>query len=105
MDRDVPRLKADFFKAFGNPVRIRLLEVLTQGEQSVADLLPLIGTKQSHLSQQLGILRRAGLVTNRREGSSVIYSVTDPRVGDFLTLSREMLVDILGASQGELQSS
>jgi DNA-binding transcriptional ArsR family regulator len=105
MHSDIPRLKADFFKVLGHPVRIRILEVLTQGEQSVSDLQPLIGTEQAHLSQQLGILRRAGLVSSRRKGPMVIYAVADQRVEEILSLSREMLLDILAASASELQSS
>ena len=103
--RDIPRLKAEFFKALGHPLRIRILELLAEGELSVADLLAEVGAEQSHLSQQLGILRRAGFVVSRREGASVVYSVADERIADLLAVSRQMLIDMLTASRDELQVS
>ena len=103
--RDIPRLKAEFFKALGHPLRIRVLELLAEGERSVAELLAEVGAEQSHLSQQLGILRRAGFVVSRREGASVVYSVADERIAELLAVSRQMLIDMLTASRDELQVS
>lgn len=103
--RDIPRLKAEFFKALGHPLRIRILELLADRERSVAELLAEVGAEQSHLSQQLGILRRAGFVISRREGASVIYSVADERISELLAVSRQMLIDMLTASRDELQVS
>ena len=65
----VSEVKAELFKALGHPARIRVLEVLSEGERSVGELQPLVGIESSHLSQQLGILRRAGLVTTRKDGA------------------------------------
>ncbi len=104
MKQQIPRLKAEFFKTLGHPVRIRALELLSEGELSVSELREAVGTEQSHLSQQLGILRRAGLVETRREGSSVFYSLADPRVEELLSVSRELLLEIVKASQTELQT-
>jgi ArsR family transcriptional regulator len=105
MKRDIPRRKAEFFKALGHPVRIRVLELLVGGEQTVGSLLEQIDAEQSHLSQQLGVLRRAELVESRREGSSVVYSLADERIEELLAVSREILVEQLRASQHELQIS
>ncbi|WP_197286001.1 helix-turn-helix transcriptional regulator, partial [Mycobacterium sp. UM_11] len=55
------QLKAEFFKTLGHPARIRILELLVTGEKSVAELLPEVGLEASNLSQQLGVLRRAGV--------------------------------------------
>lgn len=105
MTYEIPRLKADFFKTLAHPVRIRVLELLVDGEKSVSELREAVGTEQSHLSQQLGILRRAGLVESRREGPSVYYSLTDDRVQELLGTARAMLLDILKASQSALQTA
>lgn len=105
MKQQIPRLKADFFKTLGHPLRIRALELLVDGEKSVTDLREAIGTEQSHLSQQLGILRRAGLVTTRRNGPSVIYSLADPQIEELLAVSRALLLGIVESSQSELQLS
>lgn len=98
----VPALKAEFFKAIGHPVRIRALELLSEGERSVSDLLAAVDVSQAHLSQQLAILRRAGLVVARREGANVFYALTDARMADLLAVAREMLVDMATATRDEL---
>jgi DNA-binding transcriptional ArsR family regulator len=103
--RDIPRLKAEFFKALGHPLRIRVLELLSQDDQSVSALLEQTAVEQSHLSQQLGVLRRAGFVVARREGSNVIYALADPRIAELLALSRQMLLDMVTATRDELRAS
>ncbi|MCU0269787.1 MAG: metalloregulator ArsR/SmtB family transcription factor [Acidimicrobiales bacterium] len=90
--RPVSELEAQLFKALGHPARIRILELLTDGERTVGDLQPLVGIESSHLSQQLGVLRRAGLVTSRREGSSARYALRDPLVADLLAVTRQLLL-------------
>ncbi len=92
-------VKADMFKALGHPARIRALEVLAEGERSVGDLQPLVGIESSHLSQQLGVLRRAGLVTTRKEGSSVIYALKDPLVADLLLVAKRFLLSSLSETR------
>ena len=61
------QLKADFFKTLGHPARIRVLELPSDREHAVAEMLPQAGTGPAHLSQQLAVLRRAGLVASRKE--------------------------------------
>jgi len=85
-------VKAELFKALAHPARIRALEILADGERSVGELQPLVGIESSHLSQQLGVLRRAGLVTTRKEGSSVFYAVRDPLVVDLLLAAKRLLL-------------
>jgi ArsR family transcriptional regulator len=103
--RDIPRLKAEFFKALGHPLRIRALELLAEHERSVSELLEHMDVEQPHLSQQLGVLRRAGFVVGHRRGSSVVYALADPRVAELLKLSRQMLLDMLTAGRDELAAS
>lgn len=103
--RDIPRLKAEFFKALGHPVRIRILELLRERDHTVGDLLADIRVEQPYLSQQLAVLRRAGFVVSRREAGGVVYAMADPRVADLLTLSREMLLDMVTATRDELRRS
>lgn len=95
MTRPIYQVKADFFKTLGHPARIRVLELLRDGERSVGELIPDVGLEASHLSQQLGIMRRAGLVQSRKDGSSVLYSVTDPRLFDLLAVAKEILTSSL----------
>jgi DNA-binding transcriptional ArsR family regulator len=82
--------KAELFKALGHPVRIRILELLRDGERSVSDLQAGLEVEMSSVSQQLSVLRARGLVTGRREGTMVYYSVVDQRVYDLLDTARAM---------------
>ncbi len=99
LSRPLSEIKADLFKALGHPARVRALEVLAEGERTVGDLQPLVGIESSHLSQQLGVLRRAGLVTTRKEGSSVVYSLKDPLVADLLVAAKRLLLATLAETR------
>lgn len=95
----IASVKADLFKAIAHPARIRALEILSNGPRSVGELQPDIGIEPSHLSQQLAVLRRAGLVTARKEGNSVIYSIKDPVLIDLLGAARRLLVNSLAQTR------
>ena len=95
MSVPLSEIKAELFKALGHPARVRILEVLSEGEQSVGAMQPEVGIELSHLSQQLGVLRRAGLVVSRKEGSSVIYSVKDDLVIELLAVAKRFLLSSL----------
>lgn len=92
------KVKAEFFKTLGHPARIRVLEVLRGGEHSVGELVEAVGLEQSHVSQQLAVLRRGGLVQTRREGTTVYYSVSDPRMFHLLETAKEMIATSLAGS-------
>ncbi len=101
-ERPIPELKAGLFRALAHPARIRALEVLSEGPRSVGELQPLVGIESSHLSQQLGVLRRADLVTTRKDGSSVVYAIADPELSTLLASARRLLINRLTADQGTL---
>jgi DNA-binding transcriptional ArsR family regulator len=93
-------LKAEFFRVLGHPARVRILELLRDGDRSVGDLQEALGLDSSGTSQHLGALRRQGLLDSRREGTSVYYSVRDPRMFQLLEVARQ----ILGATLADRQS-
>jgi DNA-binding transcriptional ArsR family regulator len=95
VSRPLYQLKAEFFKTLGHPARIRVLELLSQREHAVAELLPEVGVEAANLSQQLAVLRRAGLVVTRKEGSTVFYSLTSPQVAELLAVARTILTTVL----------
>jgi DNA-binding transcriptional ArsR family regulator len=95
----ISELKAEMFRALSHPARIRILETLANGERSVGEMQPEIGIELSHLSQQLGVLRRAGLVATRKEGQSVFYSVKDPLVIDLLGVAKQLLISSLAETR------
>lgn len=95
----ISEIKAELFRALAHPARIRVLEVLAEGEASVGEMQPLVGIESSHLSQQLGVLRRAGLVTTRKEGSTVFYALRDPEVATLLAVAKRFLINTFSESQ------
>ena len=93
--RPLYQLKAEFFKTLGHPARIRILELLSERDRSVGELLPEIGIESSNLSQQLGVLRRAGVVDARKDGNTVIYSIASPDIAELLAVARKVLTTVL----------
>ena len=98
MSSTISEREAELFRALSHPARIRVLEVLSSGERSVAELAGLVGIEASHLSQQVGVLRRAGLVTSRKERSSVFYALVDPTVAELLSMAKRVLISMLTES-------
>jgi len=103
LGRPLPEVKAELFRALAHPARIRVLEVLGDGPHSVGELQPLVGIESSHLSQQLAVLRRAGLVTTEKQGSTVTYAVADPELTALLASARRLLINRLSATRGVLE--
>lgn len=95
------QMKADFFKTLGHPARIRVLELLSERDHAVSEMLPEVGIEPANLSQQLAVLRRTGLVTARREGLSVTYALASPRVAELLVTARAILTGVVNG-QAEL---
>jgi ArsR family transcriptional regulator len=87
--------KAEFFRMLGHPVRIRALELLQEGPMPVRELLARIEVEPSALSQQLAVLRRSGIVTSSREGSTVVYALTGGDVAELLRAARRILTEML----------
>jgi len=83
--------KAALFRILGHPVRVRILDLLRDGPRSVGDLQAALGLDSSGTSQHLGALRRHGLLESAKEGTSVFYSVKDPRTFELLAVAREIL--------------
>jgi ArsR family transcriptional regulator, cadmium/lead-responsive transcriptional repressor len=84
---------AKYFRAFGDPTRLRILGALTEGESSVGELVDLIGAPQPKVSSHLACLRWCGFVESRREFRTVHYRIADRRVEEMITLARSLLAD------------
>jgi DNA-binding transcriptional ArsR family regulator len=93
--------KAELFRTLGHPVRIRVLELLQDGPKQVRELLTEIDVEASNLSQQLAVLRRAGLVTSSREGALVMYALSSADVAALLAAARGILGAVL-SDRGKL---
>ena len=103
MNQPLHRFKAEFFKALGHPARIVLLEALRAGEKSVNELQSILGIDQSSVSRQLAVLRTRNIVEDRKEGTTVYYSVRDPAVFQLLDIAREIFNNHLIDTHAMLQ--
>src|SRR5665811_414542 len=83
--------KAQLFRALGHPVRIRILELLTDRERTVGDLQSELNLDSSGTSQHLSALRQQGVLESRRAGTSVYYRIRDPRVSQLLAVAKQIL--------------
>ena len=78
------------FKALMHPARLEILDVLRDGEQCVCHIEAMLGLRQAYISQQLSVLRDAGLVQDRRDGWNIYYHVADPQVYAIIDAARRM---------------
>jgi DNA-binding transcriptional ArsR family regulator len=86
MQDSLRRFKADVFQALAHPTRITVLELLANGELSAGALVERLGIEQANVSQHLAVLRAKQLVSNRKVGNQVFYSVRDPLLIKVLNL-------------------
>ena len=103
LDQPIYAAKADLFRALGHPARIRILELLVEGEQPVSSLLEEMGLEPSTLSQHLAVVKRTGLVESRRKGNAVTYRLADQSVEQFLAAARNVLAKTLGRARLALE--
>lgn len=76
--------QAELLHAMGQTTRLKILEVLAEGERCVCDIQVAVGEQQSNVSKHLAILRRSGILTARREGGRVLYRLRNGRIPEFL---------------------
>ena len=79
------------FQALCHPVRLQILEILSQGPICVCDLVALTGKRQPYISQHLATLRSAGLVTTNRQGCTIFYQLNDARLAELEQLVSTLL--------------
>lgn len=84
---------ANFLKALGHDGRLMILCHLTSGRKSVTELENLLSSRQAVVSQQLARLRFEGLVSARREGQAIYYSILDPKVEEMVDLLARLFCD------------
>ena len=77
--------QAQMLRVLAHPARLAILNVLRDGEHCVCHMQALLGYRQAYISQQLMVLREAGLIQDRRDGWNVFYRVAEPRIFAVLT--------------------
>lgn len=88
MQDSLRRFKADMFQALAHPTRIAIIEALGEGELSAGALIERLGIEQANASQHLAVLRAKQIVSNRKVGNQVFYSVKDPLILEVLALMK-----------------
>ena len=94
MNHDGYKKKAELFRALSHPVRLRILDILARQEACVCHLTAILGKRQPYVSQQLGSLREAGLVTDRREGTLVYYRLADKHLAALLDVGKALVISL-----------
>lgn len=93
-------VKAEVFRAIGHPARVRILELLRDGERNVGELQGALNLDSSGTSQHLAALRKVGLVETRRAGTSVYYRLRNRKIVRLLEVARQILLENLTDDQG-----
>ncbi len=89
-------LTSRFFQVLSDPTRLRIVDLLLDGEKNVGELVEALGMQQGRVSSHLACLRWCGFIGTRREGKYIYYRVTDPRVRDLMGLAHQLLADNAG---------
>ena len=87
------KLKAELCKTFADPKRLIIINELRGGEKAVGELATALEISQAVISRHLAILREKGVVTPRREGTNVFYSLADSQIGDACDLVHQVLLN------------
>jgi ArsR family transcriptional regulator, virulence genes transcriptional regulator len=96
---EIFRLQAELCKALSDPKRLRIIRELRYAERTVTELMDILGLKQSNTSQHLGVLRRIGVISSRREGNTIFYRLANPRIAEACDLVHQVIAEHLQNSQ------
>lgn len=104
MARSIFNIQAEFCKAMGNATRLKIIHILRDSPLTVSEIMNAVNLGQSLVSRQLSILRSVGVVTNQRNGSEMIYQLTNKKIGGVCDLVQQVLLEQLEEQSNFLQS-
>ena len=84
MEERLLELKAEVLKALAQPTRLKILELLRNGERCICEIIPAINGEQSNISRHISLMQKSHLVTTRKDGVKVMVKVSDPKIFDIL---------------------
>jgi len=91
MEEQIIALKADILKAMAQPTRLKILELLRDGERCICEIVPAINGEQSNISRHISLMQKSNLVTTRKDGVRVMVKVRDPKIFDILDRVSQIL--------------
>ncbi|MCD6297072.1 MAG: winged helix-turn-helix transcriptional regulator [Deltaproteobacteria bacterium] len=106
MDADTKKfleLKAEIIQAAAHPIRLAVIEFLSQGEQCVCDIVEHAGAKRSNVSRHLSVMLKAGVVDCRKDGLRMIYFLKTPCIMNFLSCVSQVLREKMESDTALLQ--
>jgi ArsR family transcriptional regulator, virulence genes transcriptional regulator len=98
-DTTIYELQSDICLALANPKRLQILNLLKNGEMSAGEMVKAMNIPKANLSQHLSVLKQKGIVSSRREGTSIYYSITHPKITDACSIMRSVLMESLGEQE------
>ena len=104
IDMTLYNMQSEISKTLANPIRLAILHSLRDGEKSVNELTVFLGISQSNLSQHLALMRQKGILKTRKQGTSIFYCVTNPKINQACDMVREVLLDQLNQRHELAQS-
>ncbi|MEM0204933.1 MAG: metalloregulator ArsR/SmtB family transcription factor [Nitrososphaerota archaeon] len=93
--RDLEKFKARIFRALSDPIRLKILECLRSGEKCVCEIVSYVGITQPVVSRHLAILKRCGIVVDRKERNKRFYSVNNPAIFNIIDMIDKDFMDAL----------
>ena len=96
---EVLKLQAELCQSLSDPKRLKIIQELRREERTVSELAEILGLKQSNTSQHLAVLRRIGVISPRKEGSTVYYKLANPKIAEACDLVYEVITEQLRNSQ------
>lgn len=99
------QMHASICKTFTNPIRLIIIDQLGSGEKNVSEMEQLTGIRQATLSQHLAVLREKGIVVTKRQGQSIIYNISNPKILKACQLMREVLLERIEQNSRFLSSN
>ena len=91
LDSKILAWRAEILKAMAQPTRLAILEFLRKGEECVCRICPALGGNQPNISKHLSVMKKAGILDSRQEGTMTFYWIKDTRVFEILALADEMI--------------
>ena len=99
MEEKIFEMHAGVCKSMASPTRLKIMNLLREGEKSVEELKKQLELPKANLSQHLGILRQRGIVSSRRAGLNIYYKVTNPKMIKACDILREVLFELMQESE------
>jgi ArsR family transcriptional regulator len=94
-DTKIYELQSEICLALANPKRLKILNLLKNGEMSAGELVKAMKVPKANLSQHLSVLKQKGILSSRREGTSIYYAISHPKITDACSIMRSVLLESL----------